>query len=169
MTSEEQRKIEKLKAEEDVMLSKIRKEEQERLEQLQKEKEEEINRCVAERSRINIFSFNANIFGHTHQVTCGVIDCILSAPLIMITPRLSMEKERLEEEWKAERVLIKEEFESKISSLDKTIDSSEGQIKVCSTVVPPNTADLGTGEKAGINICWQLNISRGWPMVRNLY
>ena len=68
MTSEEQRKIEKLKAEEDVMLSKIRKEEQERLEQLQKEKEEEINRCVAERSRINIFSFNANIFGHTHQV-----------------------------------------------------------------------------------------------------
>lgn len=41
-----------------------------------------------------------------------------------------MEKERLEGEWKAERVLIKEEFESKIGSLNETITSSEGQIKV---------------------------------------
>ena len=48
----------------------------------------------------------------------------------MLYYRLCLEKERLEEEWKAERVLIKEEFESKIGTLNETITGSEGQIKV---------------------------------------
>ena len=82
MTSEEQRKIEKLKAEEDVMLSKIRKEEQERLEQLQKEKEEEINRCVAERSRINIFSFNANILAMLTRSHVALLTAFLALLLL---------------------------------------------------------------------------------------